>query len=290
MSQLTVTDALEQGRKRLAKISETAKSDAQVLLAHITGKEKAGLLTHPEDKFAGELQEEWEASLARLEAGEPLPYVIGEWEFYGLMFKVTPAVLIPRPETELLVETCLRWLNAHPRHRRTLDIGTGSGCIPVALVKNMPDLQMIATDISPEALEVAQANVEHHNLTDRIRLVETNLIEGIEGTFDLITANLPYIPDERLPSLAVSKWEPRLALGGGPDGLRFIEPFLEQAKAKLNPEGLVLAEIDASLEEAVQQLAESLWPHSLRSGHAPADIEVRKDLAGLPRLLVIETK
>lgn len=282
MKAITIADALELGRKRLAVSSETADSDAKVLLAHVSGKEKAWILAHPEEPLDEMQRERWEAALETCEGGVPLPYVIGEWEFYGLMLKVTPAVLIPRPETELLVEAGLRWLTAHPSRRCALDVGTGSGCIPIALAQNVPDLQVVASDISPDALEVANANVERYHLTSRVRLLETNLMEGIEGTFDLITANLPYIPNARLPGLAVSQWEPRVALGGGPDGLRLIEPFLEKAAAILNPAGLVLAEIDASLESAVQKLAESYWPD--------ANIEVRKDLAGLPRLLVVDTQ
>ncbi|MCL5429832.1 MAG: peptide chain release factor N(5)-glutamine methyltransferase [Chloroflexi bacterium] len=279
---VTVTSTLEQGRQRLAQHSETAALDAQVLLAHIFGKNKAWILAHPEKSLDATRQMRWEDDLTRLEGGEPLPYVIGEWEFYGLKLKVTPAVLIPRPETELLVESGLDWLAAHPSRRQVLDVGTGSGCIPVALSVNAPDLRVTATDISPEALEVARTNVERYQLSSRIQLVETNLIGNIEGSFDLICANLPYIPDGRLPLLAVSKWEPHTALGGGADGLRFIEPFLEQAAAKLPPHGLILAEIDASLETAVKELAKAQFPE--------AHIEVRKDLAGLPRLLVVDTK
>ena len=282
MSVLTIAYALRQGRQQLRAYSETADTDAQVLLAHIFGKEKTWILAHTEARLDAEQQKSWEANLTRLVDGEPLPYVIGEWEFYGLKLKVTPAVLIPRPETELLVETGLQWLAGHPGRQRALDVGTGSGCIPVALAVNMPNLQVVATDISPEALEIARTNVERYHLSSRVKLVETNLLDGIQGTFDLLSANLPYIPDDRLPSLAVSKWEPRVALGGGTDGLRFIEPFLEQAASKLVPGGLVLAEIDVSLENAVQELARSNWP--------AATIEVRKDLAGLPRLLVVDTK
>jgi release factor glutamine methyltransferase len=279
---MRIVDALERGRKRLDAVSETAHGDAEVLLARSIGKEKTWILAHPEETLNEMEKERWEAALADCETGIPMPYVIGEWEFYGLMLKVTPAVLIPRPETELLVETGLRWLAEHPGRRSAVDVGTGSGCIPVALAMNVPDLQVLATDISPEALEVARANVERYHLTSCVRLVEANLMEVIDGLFDLITANLPYIPDERLSSLAVSRWEPAVALGGGADGLRFIAPFLEQAAAKLGPQGQVLAEIDASLEGEVQRLAEVHWPK--------ARIEVRKDLAGLARLLVVDTE
>jgi release factor glutamine methyltransferase len=289
MPSKTIREAIEQGLKHMPEQSESPTQDLQVLMAHVLGKEKAWVMAHTDEALTSEELERWEAALGTFQKGIPLPYVLGEWEFYGLILKVTPAVLIPRPETELLVETGLGWLTAHPGRRRALDVGTGSGCIAIALAANQPDLQVVATDSSRAALKIARANVERFHFSDRIHLVETNLLEDVAGPFDLICSNLPYIPDERLPNLEVSKWEPRVALGGGIDGLRFIEPFLRQAAAKLAPTGLALAEIDASLESAVQRLAKSNWPTSLHSGQAPTKIEVRKDLAGLPRLLVIET-
>ena len=280
MRTATVGEMLDVSRKRLAPVSETAGLDGQVLLAKVMGKEKTWILAHPEAVLSDIEREKLEQGLSRLAAGEPLAYVLGEWEFFGLKLKVSPTVLIPRPETELLVETAINWLSLNPGLRKALDVGTGSGCIPVAIAHNIDDVHFVATDISPDAIEIAQQNVARYELGQRISLVETYLTRGVRGNFDLITANLPYIPDERLPSLAVSKWEPRLALGGGPDGLRFIEPFLRQAEAKLSKHGIVLAEIDASLEGAVINLANSLFPQ--------AEIEVRKDLAGLPRLLVVQ--
>ncbi|HLD92584.1 MAG TPA: peptide chain release factor N(5)-glutamine methyltransferase [Anaerolineales bacterium] len=280
MVPLTIECALEEGLKRMAVVSESTTSDTLVLLAHALGKEKTWLFAHRDQKLNENEQERWQAALDTYAMGVPLPYVIGEWEFYGLKLKVTPAVLIPRPETELLVESGLRWLGAHPGRRRALDVGTGSGCIAVALAANVPDLRLTATEISHEALEVARANIERYQLSQRVNLVETNLMDGIQEPFDLISSNLPYIPDERLPYLEVSRWEPGVALGGGPDGLRFIQPFLEQAATRLSPRGVVLAEIDAPLEDPVQKLAGSHWPG--------AHIAVRKDLAGLPRLLVVD--
>lgn len=278
----TIGEAIAEGLKQVPEQSEHPTQDLQVLMAQVLGKEKTWVIAHAEQVLSSVEQERWQAALGTFRKGVPLPYVLGEWEFYGLRLKVTSAVLIPRPETELLVETGLRWLAAHPGKRRALDVGTGSGCIPVALAANMPDLQVVAADVSAKALEVARDNVERYHLSDHVKLVGTNLMYGIEGPFDLICANLPYISEERLPSLAVSKWEPRVALGGGPDGLRFIGPFLQQAAAQLGPGGLLLAEIDASLETAVQELAKKLWPKG--------NIGVRKDLAGFPRLLVIGTK
>lgn len=275
-----IGDLLASAQRRLAA-SENPSLDAQVLLAHVMDVEKAWLLAHSEATLDAQQQAAWEAGLARLEGGEPLAYILGEWEFYGLQLRVTPDVLIPRPETELLVEAAQTWLAAHPQRRLAADIGTGSGCIPVALAMNVPDLHMVAGDVSEAALDVARINVERYWLRERVHLVLSDLMESIPGPFSLITANLPYIPSERLAELAVSKYEPMVALGGGEDGLRLIGPFLEQAGQKLSAGGLLLAEIDASLEAAVATLARKHWPK--------ANIEIRKDLSGKPRLLVVDT-
>jgi release factor glutamine methyltransferase len=277
----TIGEAMAQLLNQTPAQNENFSQDLLVLMARVLGKEKTWVMAHTERVLSAEEHEKWEAALSTFRKGVPLPYVLGEWEFYGLRLKVTPAVLIPRPETELLVETGINWLNANPTRRRGLDVGTGSGCIPVALASNVLDLEMVATDISAEALDVAKFNVQKHGLTSRIRLLQANLMDGIAESFDLICGNLPYIPNERLPMLEVPKWEPLVALGGGLDGLQFIKPFLQQASAKLTPQGLVLAEIDAELENQVKELAKSIWPN--------ARIEIRKDLAGLPRLLVAET-
>ncbi len=278
---LTVSAALAEGRARLAPASQSAAIDSEVWLAHILGPPRSWLHTHPEAELTAAAEAAHAAGLARLEQGEPLPYLLGEWEFYGLMLQVSPAVLIPRPETELLVETALAWLRLHPGRRAAADVGTGSACIPVALAANCPDLQVWAGDISAEARAVAAANVARHGLGGRLHCVASDLMAALPGPYDLISANLPYIPEARLPELVVSRWEPALALGGGPDGLRLIEPFLQQARQRLLPGGLLLAEIDASLEAAVLALAGGLWP--------AAAVEVRPDLTGLPRLLVVQT-
>jgi release factor glutamine methyltransferase len=276
----TIAAILRAARERLAA-SQNPSLDSEVLLARALGAERTWLLAHPEAEVGEAAARTFGAGLARLESGEPLAYILGEWEFFGVKLKVTPEVLIPRPETELLVEAALAWLVAHPGRRRAADVGTGSGCIPVALAVNVPDLRIVAGDISAGALAVASANVERYSLQARVHLIKSDLLENMAGPFDVICANLPYIPEARLPELAVSKWEPMVALGGGEDGLHFIEPFLQQAKDKHAAQGLVLAEIDASLQGAVLDLALGLWP--------AAHIAVRPDLAGLPRLLTVET-
>jgi release factor glutamine methyltransferase len=276
----TIAAILIAARQRLAG-SENPGLDSEVLLARTLGAERSWLHAHPEAEVSEAAVLAFEAGLEHLERGEPLAYVLGEWEFFGLKLKVTPAVLIPRPETELLVETALAWLLAHPGRRRAADVGTGSGCISVALAVNVADMHILAGDLSPAALAVAKENVKHFALEARVHLVSSDLLEKMAGPFDVICANLPYIPEARLPELAVTKWEPRMALGGGADGLRFIKPFLQQAQAKTAPQTLVLAEIDSSLQGAALDLALGLWP--------AARVEVRSDLTGRPRLLVVET-
>jgi release factor glutamine methyltransferase len=277
---LVVSTALQDGRRRMAA-SETAALDAQVWLAHVLGRPRAWLLAHGEQPLTAEQEQAWQAGLARLERGEPLPYLLGEWEFYGLTFQVSPAVLIPRPETELLIEEAIAWLRAHPGRRAAADVGTGSGAIPVAIAANVADVDFTAVDISPEALAVAQANVKRHGLAKRIALRQNDLLDGLSAPLDLITANLPYIPSQRLPGLAVTKWEPHIALDGGADGLDLIRRLFEQASWLLRPGGLLLEEIDPGLEESSSALARHWWP--------AAEIRVLADLTGQPRLLRVQT-
>jgi release factor glutamine methyltransferase len=263
---------------------ETALLDAQVLLAHITGRDRTWLLTHPELSLSPEQEKALEAAIQKLQSGTPLPYVLGHWEFFGLDFMVTPDVLIPRPETELLIETALAETRTHPKlYPSFLDVGTGSGIIPVTLATYVPHAEIVATDISIAALEVARANAEKHGVSARIRFVEADLIPvGLQPfTFDLITANLPYIPTETLKKLEVFGKEPTLALDGGPDGLDLIRRLLALLMANTAPGGCILLEIEATQGLAVKELAREVFP--------AADIQVKKDLSGQDRLAVINT-
>jgi release factor glutamine methyltransferase len=277
----TIADLLAAARRRLVANSENPAADARVLLSHISGQDAAALAAHPERTLSAAELEYWDAALSRLEDGEALPYVLGQWEFFGLAFTLTPAVLIPRPETELLVQVALDWLRAHPGPRRAADVGAGSGAIAVALAVNVNDLQVTATEISPEAIEVATSNVRRHNVQSQIELIEADLLDGLDDPFDLICANLPYIPTGCLAELDVAKREPVLALDGGPDGLAHIRRLLTQAPKRLAPGGLLLAEVDDTHAHSAPELAASHFP--------AADIELRPDLACKPRLLVVQT-
>lgn len=265
---------------RLAAHSDTAPLDARLLLAHICQRPPAWVLAHPEAMLTPLQQQTLTAALARLEAGEPLPYVLGEWEFYGQPFFVSPAALIPRPETELLVEQALAWLGAHPAARKIVDVGTGAGGIAVSLARRFPTLSVVAVDLSWSALQVARRNVERAGLAHRISLVQADLMLPGSSRFDLVCANLPYIPSGKLPGLAVARHEPLLALDGGPDGLALFRRLLEDLPARLAFPALVLLEIEASLGLAASELARRTFPS--------AAVQVLPDLAGLDRLVRIQ--
>lgn len=261
---------------------DTPELDAQVLLAHVLGHVRTWLLAHPELELSAPQLDSVEAAVSRLEAGDPLPYVLGHWEFYGLDFNVTPNVLIPRPETELLVEKAIAWLKASPERRTVADVGTGSGAIGVTIAMNVPDARVLATDISPAALEVARSNAEKFNVQERIEFVECDLLPALNvrrSTFNAIFANLPYIPTETLRRLAVFETEPSLALDGGADGLNLIRRLLAIAPDWLAPGGRILLEIEASQGMPVLSLAYDLF--------SEAEIHLHRDLAGHDRLLEI---
>lgn len=258
--------------------------DSQVLLAHIIGKPRVWIIAHPEITLSTEQTHQLELATSRLEQGEPLPYVLGHWEFYGLDFEITPAVLIPRPETELLVERALDWLRANPGRRQAAEVGTGSGCIAISIGLHVKNLRIVAGDISPTALKLAQRNAIKHGIADRIHFVQSDLFQNIDPVqgerFDLICANLPYIPSKTLKSLKVSQWEPRIALDGGHDGLDLFRKLLGQVNNKMASAGLLLLETEATLGNAARSLAEQTFPQ--------ASITLQPDLAGNDRVLVVE--
>lgn len=263
---------------------ETASLDAQVLLAQVTGRNRAWLLSHPEASLTSEQAESLETAIRQLQAGVPLPYVLGHWEFFGLDFLVTPEVLIPRPETELLIETALNWVRTHPKaYPRFLDVGTGSGIIPITLAVHVPSAELVATDISPAALKVARANAEKHGVTERIQFIEADLLpfDLRPSTFDVITANLPYIPTSTLKELEIYGQEPTLALDGGPDGLALIRRLLADLAAARLTGSLVLLEIENRQGPALRSLTQAEFP--------AAEIQIKRDLSGHDRLAVINT-
>lgn len=266
-------------------MSDTPSLDASVLLAHILRRPRSWILAHPDLTLTARQQERLYESLSRLEDGEPLPYVIGHWEFFGMEFDITPDVLIPRPETELLVEKAIAWLQESPDRRTAADVGTGSGIIALSIAVHVPKAALLATDISDDALEVARRNARKFAVEDRVEFVHCDLLPDLqeqvskERCLDLLCANLPYIPTGTLHRLPVYGREPTLALDGGPDGLDPIRRLLKLAPDRLAPNGLILLEIESTQGTQVLDLARRVFPE--------AEIRLHRDLAGKDRLLEI---
>lgn len=272
---------------RLASVSDTPTLDASVLIAHITNKSRSWVMAHLEMTLTPEQQTNLDKSLARLEHGEPFPYVLGNWEFFGSDFEITPDVLIPRPETELLVEKAIGWLQQHPDRRIIADIGTGSGAIAVSLAVNIPEAIILATDISPKALQVAKRNAEKHNVSNRIEFFECDLlpdqstIANRKSKIELLCANLPYVPTYTLSRLPIFGREPTVAIDGGEDGLELFRKLLNIIPHWLSPSGLILLEIESTLGEQAMQLAHQSFSN--------ARILLHQDLTGRDRLIEIQT-
>ncbi len=270
---------------RLSSISDTPDLDASVLIAHVLNKPRTWVMAHPELTLTTEQQTQLDTSMERLEKGEPFPYILGHWEFFGLDFDVTPDVLIPRPETELLVEKAIVWLQESKVRRTIADVGTGSGAIAVSLAVNILDTEILATDISSMALQVAKRNAEKHGVNNRIEFIECDLlptqskIQNRKSQIDLLCANLPYIPTQTLSHLSVFGREPTVALDGGADGLDLFRRLLNIAPEWLAPNALILLEIEATLGVQVLNLAYDIF--------GQAEIQLHQDLTGRDRLLEI---
>lgn len=270
------------GRRTLKPHSDTPDLDAQLLLSEILGRTRTWILAHPESELESTSFQTFQRDLARCEAGEALPYVLGWWEFYGRRFQLNPEVLIPRPETELLIEEALAFLTSYPDRSMVADVGTGCGCIAVTLAAEMPNLNIVATDLEGGALHIARNNAHDHQVLPRVRFVQADLLSPVKATFDLICANLPYIPSEDLIDLVVARREPRTALDGGEDGLQVIDRLMAQIQNNLTPRGRILLEIGADQAEAVQTIAQKAMPSSA--------VKILQDLAGRDRLLVIDRR
>ncbi|NIS79792.1 MAG: peptide chain release factor N(5)-glutamine methyltransferase [Anaerolineales bacterium] len=224
--------------------------------------------------------QEFTNMLNRCQLGEALPYVLGWWEFYGRRFHLSPAVMIPRPETEQMVEASLEYLSGRSYPPIVIDVGTGSGCVAVTLAAEMPGLRIFASDISSAALTLARRNILEHNVSSQIELVRSDLLVPFDCEFDLICANLPYIPTGELKKIAVGRREPHLALDGGADGLKVIRRLMKLLPDRLAQGGRALLEIGVGQDEAVLDLASKAVTQ--------VRCEVRRDLAGLQRLVVID--
>lgn len=233
--------------------------DAELLLAFVLKCKRIDLYTDHEKKIREKELAHFKELIQRRIKREPLQYIVGETEFYGLTFKVTPEVLIPRPETELLVEEALK----AGAFLKILEIGTGSGCIAITLAKHLPEASIVATDISKEALEIAHQNAIHHKVADRIELIPADIAPWKRFTaegrqFDLIVSNPPYVPVSIKSNLQpeIQNHEPEVAIFGGPDGLDFFRTILQDAIHFLKPGGHILFEIGDDQNKAVSQLLE----------------------------------
>lgn len=287
-----VSSILSDITTQLDPLSDTPALHASVLVAHILNKPRTWVMAHPESTLTGKQQKHLDDLLARLSNGEPFPYVLGHWEFFGLDFDITPDVLIPRPETELLVEKAIAWLQETPVRRKVADVGTGSGIIAVSIATHVPEAQVLATDTSPQALEVARRNAHKFKVEEHIECIECDLLpppqllsqgemaaEGEARVFDLICANLPYIPSETLRSLPIFGREPTLALDGGTDGLDLIRRLMNLGSEYLAPQGRMLLEVEATRGKEAHKVAGAIFPE--------AKIHLHQDLAGQDRLLEI---
>jgi release factor glutamine methyltransferase len=282
-----VGKALAQARREFKQFG-SGSLEAQVLLAHLLDRPRDWILAHPEADLPQALFLQYLALIRRAAAGEPLAYLTGSREFFGLDFFTTPDALIPRPETELLAETALQWLadrrKINPSSLNPIcavDVGTGCGCIAATLAFREPGLRVLASDISFRALALAARNLAAHGVSNRVRLVQTDLLAPFRGPIDLLCANLPYIPAAALAALPVARYEPRIALDGGPDGLRLIARALEQTALLLAEGGMALFEIEASQGKAARDMAAKYFPR--------AKLAIEKDLSGKDRLLHIAT-
>jgi release factor glutamine methyltransferase len=302
---MDVRTALKTGIAKLREASVPSFTlSAELLLLHVATRDRTWLYSHPEENLPQEITDRFFALIARRAEGEPTQYLTGKQEFWGLEFEVTPDVLIPRPETEHVIEVALdrlalRELRAGRPQKtigeglRIADIGTGSGCIAIALAKELPKAEFVATDISRAALEVAGRNAVRHGVGGRIRFVQGDLLErsGEERMtsgetaapllFDLVVSNPPYIGRREEPTLAreVRDHEPEIALFGGEEGYELYGELIAQAASNLKPGGLLVLELGHDSLPAVQPLLDAAsWTR----------VGITNDLAGIPRVIATE--
>jgi len=282
---MTIRKALETGRKTLSA-SPSPALDTRLILEYVLDTSHSYIIAHDETIMSPTQEYRFLSLLERARNGEPIPYLVGKTNFYGLEIKVTPSVLIPRPETEQLVNLALEWIARPSRRQRQpliVDVGTGSGCIALALASALPLTRIEATDVSKAALEVAEENARALGLENRVDFYNGQYLNPIVDEPDLIVANLPYIADHEWTTLAVGvKWhEPDVALRGGSDGMDGIRQLLAQAGNRLAPGGAIILEIGWKQGEAAKLLAKSTFPS--------AQSDVKKDLSGHDRVVCIYT-
>jgi len=282
---LILKEALHQASNTLASASiEDAPLEAELLVMHLLGIDRTQLYLRLEEELAPGDVHALDQLLERRLGHEPIAYIIGRREFFGNDFHVAPGVLIPRAESELLVEKALEFVSRRFPHRDPViaDIGTGCGAIAISLALLLPQATIYATDISPRALEIATKNCDRHRVRERVHLLEGDLLDPLPEPVDIIIANPPYVKDADLSQLSaeIRMFEPLSALAGGEDGLDKVRQLLGEVKGKLRPGGLVLVEIAAGQGEAAASWARELMPQ--------ARVELAKDLGGWDRVLIVK--
>ncbi len=274
---MTVREALRTARRELVRRHvPSAGLTAEILLCHVLGRERAWLFAHPEKTLSAEEERAYEECIRRRAAGEPTQYITGVQEFYGRPFRVTPDVLIPRPETEFVVEAALEASGAET----IVDAGCGSGAIAVTLARET-GARVVATDVSRAALAVAQENARR--LGARVEFIECDLLSAIRsGAADMVVSNPPYVPEGEVAGLPreVRDHEPAVALDGGAEGLDFYRRLVEEAPRVLRPGGRLIVELGIRQMEAVIEMARERWE----------PVKKLSDLAGLPRVLVLRMR
>ncbi len=281
---VTLRDALSSAISRLTAANvPSPRMNAELLLMFTLECDRAYLHAHPERKLSTDERARYAQALTEREHGMPAQYITGHQEFWGMDLIVTPAVLIPRPETEHVVETVLARVGRAPSPAalRIVDVGTGSGCIALALAKEFSSARIDAIDISPAALEIARANAARHQLEGRIKFHETDLLQGFDrASFDFVVSNPPYVGESEADQvqLEVRKHEPRNAVFAGDTGLEVIDRLIPQARESLKPSGWLVMEISGTIAERVRELLAG-WN----------DVQITKDLQGIPRVASART-
>lgn len=278
-----VTALSEAARTLEANGINEPRLDAGLLMSHVIGRDRAFLVAHPEALMTERQLKQFEEFTDRRAQGEPLQYITGHQEFFKLDFEVTPDVLIPRPETELIVESALRLFQIDTPFMFA-DIGTGSGCLAISILNECRKARAIAIDSSKQALRVAQRNADRHCVADRLRLIQSDLFDAISvnDTLDLIVSNPPYVSEGEMRTLQREvQREPRSALAGGNDGLALIRRLLLDAPGYLKREGYLIFEFGINQDVAIRDLLDrEVWKL----------IEIRNDLQQIPRTLVLQKK
>lgn len=274
---MTVKEALRRATDRLAGHNiEDARLESEILLRQVLQLSRVELYQELDRRLAPAEAEDFQSLIQRRLSSEPTAYITGHREFYGLDFQVNRAVLIPRPETELLVERALALAQDQPL-AIIADIGTGCGAIAVSLAINLPQSSIYATDISAAALEVARANCRRHGVSDRVSLLAGDLLAPLPEPVDLIVANLPYVNEAEVSQTKTSRFEPETALNGGRDGLDQIHRLCRDVGTKIRAGGSLLLEIGEGQARPLMSFLRELWPR--------ADIELTPDLSGIGRVL-----